>query len=92
MVMQIFHIKLSLEATKNIFINSLEEPAFRGLLRYEKRGLGLHYFQQFVRGGGGKRKPSSKIQMHLQALLNEFMTQSLWNTVGYMAQFQLFST
>lgn len=91
MVMQIFHIKLSLEATKNIFINSLEEPAFRGLLRYEKRGLGLHYFQQFVRGGG-KRKPSSKIQMHLQALLNEFMTQSLWNTVGYMAQFQLFST
>lgn len=49
--MQIFHIKLSLEATKNIFINSLEEPAFRGLLRYEKRGLGLHYFQQF--GGGG---------------------------------------
>lgn len=86
--MQIFHIKLSLEATKNIFINSLEEPAFRGLLRYEKRGLGLHYFQQF--GGGGE--PSSKIQMHLQALLNEFMTQSLWNTVGYMAQFQLFST
>lgn len=80
MVMQIFHIKLSLEATKNIFINSLEEPAFRGLLRYEKRGLGLHYFQQFV-----------SIQMHLQALLNEFMTQSLWNTVGYMAQFQLFS-
>lgn len=51
MVMQIFHIKLSLEATKNIFINSLEEPAFRGLLRYEKRGLGLHYFQQFVGGG-----------------------------------------
>lgn len=50
MVMQIFHIKLSLEATKNIFINSLEEPASRGLLRYEKRGLGLHYFQQFVRG------------------------------------------
>lgn len=54
MVMQIFHIKLSLEATKNIFINSLEEPASRGLLRYEKRGLGLHYFQQFVRGGGGR--------------------------------------
>lgn len=55
MVMQIFHIKLSLEATKNIFINSLEEPAFRGLLRYEKRGLGLHYFQQFVRGGGEEK-------------------------------------
>lgn len=54
MVMQIFHIKLSLEATKNIFINSLEEPASRGLLRYEKRGLGLHYFQQFVRGGEEK--------------------------------------
>lgn len=54
MVMQIFHIKLSLEATKNIFINSLEEPASRGLLRYEKRGLGLHYFQQFVKGGEEK--------------------------------------
>lgn len=64
MVMQIFHIKLSLEATKNIFINSSEEPAFRGLLRYEKRGLGLHYFQQFVGGGieGGRENhhPRSK--------------------------------
>lgn len=49
MVMQIFQISFSLEATKNIFINSLAVPAFWGLLRYEKRGLGLHYFQLFER-------------------------------------------
>lgn len=77
MVMQIFQIRLSLEATKNIFINSLAVAAFGGLLRYEKRGLGLHYFQLFE----GRKNPSSKIQIYLRALLKEFMTQSLWNTV-----------
>lgn len=39
--MQIFQISLSLEATKNIFINSLAALAFCGFLRYEKRGAGI---------------------------------------------------
>lgn len=56
MVMQIFHIKLSLEATKNIFINSLEEPAFRGLLRYEKRRSGITLLSTIREGGGGEEK------------------------------------
>lgn len=54
MVMQIFHIKLSLEATKNIFINSLEEPAFRGLLRYEKRRSGITLLSTIREGGEEK--------------------------------------
>jgi len=45
MVMQIFHIKLLLEATMNKFINSVALPVFLELLRYDRRGLGLHYFQ-----------------------------------------------
>lgn len=41
MVIQIFQIRLSLEATKNIFINSLAVLAFWRLLRYEKKGAGI---------------------------------------------------
>lgn len=60
MIMQIFHIKLSLEATKNIFINSLEEPAFRfgggggGLLRYEKGCWDYITFNHLWGGKGQK--------------------------------------
>lgn len=71
MVMQIFQIKLSLEATKNIFINSLAESAFssfflgwdvkQGLLRYEKRGLGLHYFSTV-----------SDFQIHVNSIFVEY--------------------
>lgn len=42
----------------------------------------------YLREEKKKEKASSKIQMYLRALLNEFMTQSLWNTVEYVAQIQ----
>lgn len=56
MVIQIFQIRLWLEATENIFINSLAVLAFWRLLRYEKRGLGLQYFQLLRRDRERKKK------------------------------------
>lgn len=84
MVMQIFQI-IPLEATKNIFINSL--ACFLGVTQIWNEGdwdyITFNYLRQ-------EKKNSFKIQMYLCALLNEFMTQSLWNTVEYVAQIQGF--
>lgn len=44
----------------------------------KKRGDWDYNTFNYLREG---KKSSSKIQMYLRALLNEFMTQSLWNTV-----------
>lgn len=60
MVMQIFQIRLSLEATKNIFINSLAVPAFGGggYSDMKKGGLRWQYFQLF------ERRKKKKILIH----------------------------
>lgn len=81
--MQIFQI-IPLEATQRPS-SLIHWPAFWGLLRYVKRGLGLHYFQLFER-----RKKKSQMQMYSRAPLNEFMTQSWWNTVEHVAPIQGF--
>ena len=60
----------------------------------KKRGLGLHYFQLFERRNliqdSDVLAHSLLLLLPLLLLLNEFMTQSLRNTVEYVAQIQDF--